>query len=59
MPNLHIVHNGPNSVVVAWPNTGSSTLQQNSNLATTNWVATGYTITTARALGLQIGIVTD
>src|ERR1017187_5544731 len=30
-PNLVITHSG-NSVIVSWPNTGSYTLQQNSNL---------------------------
>src|SRR5208283_1571910 len=34
LPNLTITFVGPNSVVVSWPNTGSYTLQQNSNLAT-------------------------
>ena len=33
LPNLIITHSG-NSVVVSWPDTGSYTLQQNSNLAT-------------------------
>jgi hypothetical protein len=43
--NLIIVPNGPGSVKILWPNTGSYTLQQNSNLTTTNWVTTGYSIT--------------
>jgi hypothetical protein len=47
VPNLIIVPNGPNSVKVLWPNTGSYTLQQNSNLATSNWGTTGYSISTA------------
>lgn len=46
-PNLLIVPIGPNSVQVRWPATGSFTLQQNGNRATTNWVTSGYTITTA------------
>ena len=46
LPNLIITHSG-NSVVVSWPDTGSYTLQQNSNLATGSWTTSGYTITTA------------
>jgi hypothetical protein len=47
LPNLAITHAG-NSVIVSWPNTGTCTLQQNSNLAATaGWAASGYTITTA------------
>jgi hypothetical protein len=36
-------------VQILWPDaaTNSYTLQQNSNLATTNWVTSGYTITPA------------
>jgi uncharacterized repeat protein (TIGR01451 family) len=45
-PNLTIAHPG-NSAVVSWPNTGSYTLQQNSNLAAANWTTSGYSITTA------------
>ena len=46
LPNLTITHTG-NSVIVSWPNTGSYTLQQNSNLANTpGWTTSGYTITT-------------
>ena len=45
VPNLIIVPNGPGSVKILWPNTGSYTLQQNSNLTTTNWVTNGYSIT--------------
>ncbi|MGO8928775.1 MAG: hypothetical protein ACLQU3_18060 [Limisphaerales bacterium] len=48
LPNLTITLVGPNSVVVAWPNTGSYTLQQNSNLAVPGgWTTSGYSITTA------------
>ena len=48
VPNLVIVPNGPNSVKVLWPDTGSYALQQNNNLAATaGWTASGYTITTA------------
>lgn len=44
LPNLSITHSG-NSVIVSWPNTGSYTLQQNSNLATTGgWSTSGYSI---------------
>jgi hypothetical protein len=37
-PTLYISHSG-STVTVYWQNTGSWTLQQNSNLATTNWTA--------------------
>jgi hypothetical protein len=46
LPNLVITHAG-NNVVVSWPNTGSYTLQQNSNLAGGSWTTSGYSITTA------------
>jgi hypothetical protein len=46
LPNLTITHAG-NSIIVSWPNTGSYTLQQNSNLAAVaGWTASGYAITT-------------
>jgi DNA-binding beta-propeller fold protein YncE len=45
VPKLTIVHNGPSSVKVLWPDTGSYTLQQNASLDTTNWVTSGYAIT--------------
>ena len=44
-PNLLLFPNGANSVKILWPNTGSYTLQQNGNLATTNWVTSGFAIT--------------
>ncbi len=48
LPDLTITFVGPNSVVVSWPNTGSYTLQQNSNLATpVGWTTSGYPMTTA------------
>jgi hypothetical protein len=44
LPSLTITHVG-NSVVVSWPNTGSYTLQQNSNLAASaGWSTSGYII---------------
>src|ERR1039458_9296343 len=46
LPNLAITFVGPNSVVVSWPDTGTYTLQQNSNLAGGSWTTSGYTITT-------------
>jgi hypothetical protein len=50
-PNLTITQAG-NSVIVSWPNTGSYTLQQNSNLAVTaGWAASGYTVTTNSPAG--------
>jgi uncharacterized delta-60 repeat protein len=47
LPNLTITFVKPNSVVVSWLNTGSYTLQQNSNLAGGSWTTSGYTITTS------------
>jgi hypothetical protein len=47
LPNLLITHAG-NRVIVSWPDTGSYTLQQNSNLAVPGgWNDNGYPITTA------------
>ena len=46
MPPLTITHFG-SSVVVSWPSTGSYTLQQNTEAATTNWGPSGYTVITA------------
>jgi hypothetical protein len=47
LPNLTITHSG-NSVIISWPNAGSYTLQQNSNLATpAGWATSGYSINTA------------
>jgi uncharacterized repeat protein (TIGR01451 family) len=46
LPNLTIAHPG-NSAVVSWLNSGSYTLQQNSNLVTGSWTTSGYSITTA------------
>jgi hypothetical protein len=47
LPNLIITHSG-NSVIVSWPDTGSYTLQQNSNLsASGSWTTSGYSINTA------------
>ena len=49
LPSLIIIRNAPNSVKVLWPDpaTNTYTLQQNANLATTNWVTSGFTITPA------------
>ena len=47
LPNLIITHNG-NTVSVSWPNTGSYTLQQNTNLGNSaGWATSGYSISTA------------
>ena len=47
LPNLFIAHSG-NSVIVSWPNTASSMLQTNSNLASASgWTAYGGTVNTA------------
>ena len=46
-PKLTVTSAG-NSVMVSWPDTGSYTLQQNSDLAVpSGWATSGYTITTA------------
>jgi hypothetical protein len=42
VPKLIIVPNGPASVKILWPSTGSYTLQQNSNLAGGSWVTSPY-----------------
>ena len=48
LPRLVIVPNGPNSVTILWPDTGSYTLQQNNNLAApAGWTPSGYSIATA------------
>ena len=44
VPNLTIGFGAPNSVVISWPSLGSYTLQSNGNLATTNWVNYGGTV---------------
>lgn len=45
LPPLVVSLSG-NNVVVSWPNSGSYTLQQSSNLANTNgWASSSYTIT--------------
>jgi hypothetical protein len=50
-PNLTITHSGT-SVIVSWPNTGSYTLQQNSNLAVpAGWATSGYPVTTNSPAG--------
>jgi hypothetical protein len=45
-PTLTIAHSG-SSVKISWPETGSYTLQQNTNLAApAGWATSGYTIST-------------
>jgi len=46
LPNLVITFVSPNSIVISWPNTGSYTLQQNSNPADGAWTTSGYPTTT-------------
>jgi len=47
LPPLAITHSG-NSVIISWPNTGSYTLQQNSNIAATAaWTTSGYSVSTS------------
>jgi hypothetical protein len=46
LPTLAISRVG-NSVIVSWPNTGTYTLQQNSNVAApAGWITSGYSIST-------------
>jgi predicted Zn-dependent protease len=46
LPNLTVTHSGT-TVIISWPNTGSYTLQQNSNLAlVSGWATSGYSIST-------------
>jgi hypothetical protein len=50
-PNLSIAYLG-NSVIVFWPDTGTYTLQQNSNLAApAGWAASGYPVITNSPAG--------
>ncbi len=45
-PELTVTHSG-NSVIVSWPYPSAGfVLQQNNSLSTTNWTASGLTITT-------------
>ena len=46
VPNLTIIPNGPGSVKISWPNTGSFTLKQNSAVAPTSWTTSSYSMTT-------------
>jgi hypothetical protein len=51
VPDLTIERAG-NSVIVAWPNTGTYVLQQNGNLAASAaWATSGYTVTTNSPAG--------
>jgi len=47
LPRLVIIADGPNSVQILWPATGSYTLQQNPDLRTGTWVSSSYSIITA------------
>ena len=46
VPQLNIYGSG-NSVVVAWPNTGTYTLLQNTTATGGSWVTSGYSVSTA------------
>ncbi|MGA2750281.1 MAG: hypothetical protein ABSG59_16015 [Verrucomicrobiota bacterium] len=49
-PTLAVMHSG-SGVVLSWPSSAMSfTLQQNSNLATTNWTTSSYLISTNGAM---------
>jgi hypothetical protein len=51
LPDLSITFVSPNSVKVSWPDTGSYTLQQNSNLAVPGgWTTSGYSVTTTNGI---------
>jgi hypothetical protein len=58
LPNLTINFVGPNSVVISWPNTGSYTLQQDSNPATGTWVNSSYPININTPLGTNSVTIT-
>ena len=46
-PTLTVSHSG-NTVIVSWPNTGTYTLQQSSNLAAlAGWATSAYPVTTS------------
>ena len=47
LPNLLIVASGNGKVEVCWPNTGSYTLEQNSDFRNGSWNTTAFPITTA------------
>jgi hypothetical protein len=47
LPVLNIRWAGPDSAIVFWLNTGSYTLQTNSDLNRTNWIDYGGAVTTA------------
>lgn len=47
LPDLTISFVVPSTVVVSWPNTGTYTLQQNSNLAGGSWVNSTFTVITS------------
>jgi hypothetical protein len=48
LPLLTITLNSQlSTVTVSWPDTGTYTLQQNSNLGGGSWTTSGYTITTS------------
>jgi hypothetical protein len=46
-PTLTITRVNAGTVVVSWPAAGGYNLQENSNLATTNWLANTLSVTTA------------
>jgi hypothetical protein len=46
LPNLIVTHSG-SSVIVSWPDTGTYTLQQISNLTSGTWSTSAYSVSTA------------
>jgi len=50
LPNLAISH-ADNSVIVSWPDTGSYTLQQNTNpAAPAGWTSSAYSVSTSNGI---------
>jgi hypothetical protein len=48
---LTIIANGPNSVKLLWPSTGSYTLQQSSDISSApGWTTSGYAVSTANGV---------
>jgi hypothetical protein len=48
VPNLNVIPNGAGGVKILWHNLGTQTLQQNTDLTTTNWTTSGMTISNDR-----------
>lgn len=44
-PNLSVLRDGTANLKILWPNSGTYVLEQSTNLGTTNWIASGCTVT--------------